>query len=145
VDLQELRKCVQRIQEFNPSFISTEQYQQFASAREKGANSKLTLPNLNGFDIIDIADIIRCEGQKNYTTFFLKDGKKILVSRTLKDYERLLTEHNFLRVFQSHLINLGYIKKYIKGRGGEVIMSDGISIPVSREKKSELLAKLSEL
>ncbi len=141
VDLQELRKCVDRIRNENKDSNET-RIKQLRESHKQGSNSKLTLPNLGGFDLVEIQDIIRCEGQKNYTTFHMRSGKKIVVSQTLKEYELLLEEHNFMRVFQSHLINLNCIQKYIKGRGGMLVMDDGSNIPVSRDKKDELLGKL---
>jgi len=142
VDLQELRQCVQRISNLE-SYDHTEgRISHLQAMRSGGTNTKLALPNMEGYDIVDIHDIIRCEGQKNYTTFFLKSGKRIVVSKTLKEYELLLSEHDFLRVYQSHLVHLSSITKYTKGRGGSLTMSDGSIIPVSREKKEELLSRL---
>lgn len=144
VDLQELRKCVDRLSSTR-ILPSSDRINQLKTAKQKGKISKLTLPNLGGFDVVYISDIIRCEGQKNYTTFHMKDGNKIVVSQTLKEYEMMLKDYGFLRVFQSHVINLNCIQKYIKGRGGMVVMEDESNIPVSREKKDELLARLREI
>lgn len=144
VDLQELRKCVTRLHE-TKNHASGDRLSQLKKAKNNEKISKLTLPNLGGFDVVEISDIIRCEGQKNYTTFHMKTGEKIMVSNTLKEYEILLEDHNFLRVYQSHLINLQYIQKYIKGRGGIVVMQDESNIPVSREKKEILLARLKDM
>lgn len=141
VDLQELRKCVNRLHE-TKNHSSVDRLSQLKQAKNNENITKLTLPNLGGFDVVEISDIIRCEGQKNYTTFHMKDGNKIMVSNTLKEYELLLADHNFLRVYQSHLINLKYIQKYIKGRGGIVVMQDDSNIPVSREKKDDLLKRI---
>lgn len=142
VDLQELRKCVERIRVLTSHEHTEDRVHHLKTIKAKGANSKLALPSMDGYDIVDVYDVIRCEGQKNYTTFFLKGGKRIVVSKTLKEYEYLLSEHNFLRVYQSHLVNLGCITKYMKGRGGSLVMEDGSTIPVSREKKEELLSRL---
>ena len=142
VDLQELRGCIQRISAIKPSPHTRGRIQHLRSIQSRGTNSKLALPNLEGYDIIDISEIMRCEGEKNYTTFFLKSGRRIVVSKTLKQYEILLAEHDFMRVYQSHLVNLNYITKYMRGRGGTITMQDGSIIPVSREKKEELLARL---
>ena len=138
IDLQELRNSVERARNFiltnnNPD------YQFVRSVYKDPFPVKLALPNLEGFDLVEINRIIRCEGQNNYTTVLLEGGKKYLVSKTLKEYESILVLHGFIRVFQSHLINTKYIQRYIKGRGGTVIMSDGVHIPVSRDKKEFLL------
>lgn len=99
-------------------------------------NFKLSLPTFEGSLFVPIDDIIRCESDANYTRFHIKsEVKPILVSKTLKDYDELLTEYGFCRVHHSHLINLKFIKKYIKGEGGIVVMLDGAEVEVSRRKK----------
>lgn len=99
-------------------------------------NIKLSLPTSDGSLFIPVEDIIRCESDANYTRFFLKnESRPILVSRTLKEYEELLKEYEFCRVHHSHLINLRFIKKYMKGEGGVVVMTDGAEVEVSRRKK----------
>ena len=138
IDLQELRSSIERTKKFILDNNSPD-YQFVKSIYKDPFPAKLALPNLEGFDLIEINKIIRCEGQNNYTTFVLDGGKKFVVSKTLKEYESILVLHGFLRVFQSHLINTNYIQRYIKGRGGTVIMSDGVYIPVSRDKKEALL------
>lgn len=109
---------------------------------QKTSNGKLILPTLHGYDLITISNIIRCESEANYTRFYFKDNKSQLVSKTLKEFENILAENNFFRVHRSHMINMDCITGYIKGKGGEVKMSDGSVIEVSREKKEELLKKL---
>jgi len=140
IDLQELRNSVERVTNLK-QISATSNYQFVKSVYKDPFPAKLALPNLEGFDLVEIDKIIRCEGQNNYTTFMLDGGKKFVVSKTLKEYESILIQHGFLRVFQSHLINTKYIQRYIKGRGGTVIMSDGVHVPVSRDKK-ELLLKV---
>ena len=99
-------------------------------------NFKLSLPNANGSVFVPINEIIRCESDANYTRFFLEnETKAILVSKTLKDYDELLTDFGFCRVHHSHLINLKFIKKYIRGEGGIVVMVDGTEVEVSRRKR----------
>jgi len=98
-------------------------------------NSKLSLPTMEGFQYVKVNEIVRCESSGHYTAFHLKDGSHILVSRILKEYEELLTALNFFRVHQSHLINLNYIKKYIRTDGTYVEMADKSKIPISKRKK----------
>lgn len=104
--------------------------------------SRIALPTLEGLQLISVNDIISCTASSNYTIFALKDNQKLTVSRTLKEIEEMLEEHNFLRVHHSYLVNLNEIKKYIKGEGGLLIMSDGSSIDVSRSKKELLLKRI---
>ncbi|MCF8253248.1 MAG: LytTR family DNA-binding domain-containing protein [Bacteroidia bacterium] len=99
-------------------------------------NYKLSLPTFEGALFVPIEEIIRCESDANYTRFHLKNEEKsILVSKTLKEYDELLIDYGFCRVHHSHLINLKYIKKYIKGEGGLVVMVDGTEVEISRRKK----------
>ncbi len=141
IDLQELRSSVARAHKLIAQNASNN-YQFLKSVYKDPLPAKLALPNLEGFDLVEIHEIIRCEGQNNYTTFFMESGRKIMVSKTLKEYETILSPHGFLRVFQSHLINTKHIKRYIKGRGGTLIMSDGAYVSVSRDKKEALLKVL---
>ncbi|MEP1854469.1 LytR/AlgR family response regulator transcription factor, partial [Nonlabens ulvanivorans] len=97
------------------------------------------LPTLHGFLFVKVGDIIRCESDNTYTTFFITDGRKIIVSKTLKQVEEMLDEYGFFRVHNSHLINLSYLVEYLKGEGGQVKLSDGSVVDVSRRKKEEFL------
>ena len=106
---------------------------------------RLVLKTQESVFVIDLDEIIRCEADRNYTSFFLTGGKKILVSKTLKEYETMLSGHNFLRVQQSHLINLDFVDRYDKGNGGSVVMKDGSEVPLSPAKRDiffEILEKL---
>lgn len=106
---------------------------------------KIIVPTFSGFEFMDIRDIIRCESESNYTTIYVKDKQKIVVSKTLKDFEEMLRDYHFFRVHNSHLINLDYIRRYRKGKGGSVILMDGTEIDVSTRRKDDFLKKLAEL
>lgn len=108
-------------------------------------NEFLALHAQDRISVVKIADIIRCESQVNYTQFFFKDSKKILVTRTLKEFEETLSDSGFYRVHQSHLINTKYIREYVKTEGGHLIMTDGSLVPVSTRKKPEVMRMLEEL
>jgi two-component system, LytTR family, response regulator len=102
-------------------------------------HAKIALPTLTGYLFVEVRDIIRCESDNTYTTFFTTDKRKILVSKTLKDVEQMLEEYRFFRVHNSHLINLDYVSEYFKGEGGQVKMVDGSVVDVSRRRKEEFL------
>ena len=104
--------------------------------------SKVALPTFTGYIFVEISDIIRSESDNTYTTFFLKEKQKILVSRTLKDVENMLAEYSFCRVHNSHLINLSYVAEYYKGEGGQVKLIDGSVIDVARRRKEGFLSQL---
>ncbi len=107
--------------------------------------SRIALHSLDGINLVNIDDIIRCESDVNYTKFIVKDQPNILVSKTLKEFDSILTEHGFIRIHKSFLVNINHICKYIKGEGGWVIMSDDAQIMVSRRKKEQLLQALSNV
>jgi two-component system, LytTR family, response regulator len=112
-------------------------------AKKALLNNKILLPTLGGYNIIDIAEITYCQSESNYTRFHFVDGKHIVVSKTLKEFESILLENNFFRIHRSYIINLNCIAKYNKGKGGEVVMKDGAILEVSREKKDEFLKLFS--
>ncbi len=101
--------------------------------------SQLSLPTIRGFRVADLSTIVRLESDGNYTTIFLDNKEEIIVSKPIKEYENLLPKDRFCRVHNSHIINIGFLKEYVKGRGGEAILKDGSRISVSQNKKSELL------
>ncbi|PCJ26540.1 MAG: DNA-binding response regulator [Flavobacteriales bacterium] len=104
-------------------------------------HKKIVLPQMDGFEVVNVSEIIRAEADDNYTNFYLVSGKTFLVSKTLKHFDELLSEFNFVRVHKSHLVNLQYITKYIKGKGGQVRMSDDSYVDVSITRKKEFLAR----
>lgn len=104
--------------------------------------SKMALPTMSGYQFVEIRDIIRCESDNTYTTFFLKGKSKVLVSRTLKEVETILDPYGFFRVHNSHLINLDEVAEYLKGEGGQVKLSDGSVVDVSRRRKEEFLGRV---
>ncbi|MCW5909481.1 MAG: response regulator transcription factor [Cyclobacteriaceae bacterium] len=106
-------------------------------------NYKLALPTSEGFHFVKVSDIMYCEASSNYTEIVTQDGKKHLVSRTLKEYDDMLTEHDFYRIHNSYLINLNAIKKYVRGEGGYVVMNNDRSLDVSKRKKEGFLERIS--
>jgi two-component system LytT family response regulator len=107
--------------------------------------NKLALHTLDKILITDISDIIRCESSVNYTTFFFADKKKLLVTKTLKEYDKMLSDHGFFRVHQSHLINVEFVKEYIKSDGGYLVMKDGSTVPVSTRKKQIVMGMIAHM
>jgi two-component system, LytTR family, response regulator len=105
---------------------------------------RLCLPTLKGFTILKLEEIIHCEAQRSYTVFYLMQGKNIMVSRPLFDYDRLLANTTFFRIHKSFLINLMHVKEYVRGDGGTVVMSNHMELEVSRRKKEQFLSKIKE-
>ncbi|WP_051878158.1 LytR/AlgR family response regulator transcription factor [Chryseobacterium sp. FH1] len=106
---------------------------------------KIALSTSDGIHLFEIKDIIRCESEDNYTKFFIKNHKTVMISKTLKEYEELLKDQGFERIHQSHLINLNELKSYIRKEGGFVIMSDDSQLPVSQRKKERLQELIGKL
>src|SRR5262249_34456150 len=98
--------------------------------------TKIALPVLNGLEFVEVDTIIKVKGENVYSIFFLVNGKKIVVSRTLKETEQVLSRWSFMRVHKSFIINLRYITRYTKGEGGVVELSDGSEVEVSRRSKN---------
>lgn len=106
---------------------------------------RLVLKTQESIHVINLDDIIRCEADRNYTSFFLVGGKKILVSKTLKEYETLLSAHNFLRIQQSHLVNVNFVDRYDKKNGGAVVMKDLSEVPLSPAKREVFFKRLENI
>ena len=108
-------------------------------------NPKIVLATSEKINVVNIKDIIRCASDNYYTFFYFTDGTRLLISKTLKENEELLSEHNFIRPHKSHLINIMYIKGFLKQDGGYVMMSDGSKVPVSRRKKEKIIEIINNL
>lgn len=106
---------------------------------------KIILSTSEGIHVLSTNDIIRCESDDYYTKFFLTKGNPILISKTLKQNEAMLSDFDFIRPHKSHLVNLKYIKSYLKVDGGYILMIDGSKIPVSRRKRESIIDILSHL
>ncbi len=105
----------------------------------KNQPKKIVLKTAEHVHFIDVDEVIRCEADVNYTRFYLTNGNKILVAKTLKEYEELLSDQGFFRVHQSHLINLKFIDSFDKKDGGYLILKDKSRLPVASSKRSQLL------
>ena len=115
-----------------------------AAAAVKSQEEKIAIPTSEGLEFINIKNIMHIESSSNYSKIFFTDGKNLLVTKLLKDFEDMLVPYNFFRVHNSHLINLTYMKKYIRGEGGQVVMQNGDVIDVARRKKEEFLKAISQ-
>lgn len=137
VDEEDLQTAITRLRK-----RVTEKSMYKAVKLEKKQNNRLALPTAEGVYIVDKAQIIRVEAMSNYSVFLLSDSKKIVVSKTLKEYETVLDDAHFMRINRSVIINLDYVVKYRKGDGGTLELSDGAEVEVSPQKKEVLLQRL---
>jgi two-component system LytT family response regulator len=106
---------------------------------------KMSIAALDGIHFVKIRDIIRFEAEDNYTHIMLKGGQKITASKTIKAYEDMLSPFNFYRVHKRHVINMNYMKKFVKGEGGYLVMEDDVRIEVSRRRRPAFMTRLREL
>lgn len=146
VDPDELEKVIEKIKtviDKNEDYAHIDLLLENMRKKEEQFK-RIALSNSTGTYVVEVSDIIRCESDDNYTKFFLKNKKPILISKTLKEYEELLSENGFERVHQSHLINLAYLKTFIKDKC-YIIMKDNSQIPVAQRKKDRLYGLLKKI
>src|SRR5690554_3728369 len=135
IDLEELQQAITKVRMRKDKNTYNRQLAQLLKNMQQTRLSKISLATLDGFEFVDISNIIYCEAGGSYTTFVLTDGKKLLVSKHLKEYENLLQDHHFMRVHNSYLINLKEVKKFVKSDGGYIIMNNNDIVSISRNKK----------
>jgi two-component system LytT family response regulator len=142
VDAHELVKAIERFKVkriYAPA--GKDLYRNFLqniSNKEK----KLALPGMTDITYVALDDIIRLQAERNYTRFFFRDKKEFLSAKTLKEYEELLPQERFIRVHRGHLVNKNYIARY--QRDGNLFLTDGSSVEVSRRKKDQLMRFMRE-
>ncbi|MGB5556051.1 MAG: LytTR family DNA-binding domain-containing protein [Flavobacteriaceae bacterium] len=137
INIDELIKAVDYVEEIKEKENTLEN--QVLQPKLKNAEGKITLPQQDGFQVLNVADIIFCKADDNYTEIHLA-AKKILVSKTLKYFEDALSDFSFARIHKSYLVNVNEVIKYKKGKGGSVVVSNGKELLVSASKKKDLLA-----
>ncbi len=138
ISIDELIKAVDYVTEIRTKEEALQD--QVLVPKTNKVNGKITIPQQDGFEVIDTSDILFCKADDNYTEIYLNTNRKKLVSKTLKYIEESLKDANFARVHKSYLVNVDEVVKYVKGKGGSVVLSNGKEIMVSASKKSELLA-----
>jgi two-component system LytT family response regulator len=144
INLEGLTKAFMRIPQFQKpetNHRSLTLNENLSVPIEKNPNT-VALPEPNGFAIIRVEDIIRCEGKRNYTRIIFKEGTEKIVSRTLLEFETLLTPLGFIRIHRSHLVNIFNVVRYIKSDGGMVELKTGEKLKVSPKHKDNLFNKI---
>ncbi len=140
VGIEDLQQTVERLGHFNIK-KTRERANTLKNnlANPKSQEDHIAIPTNDGLEFIQIKQIIRIESSSNYSKLILQNGQNMLVTRQLKDFEELLQDYRFYRIHHSHLINLNYIAKYVRGDGGQITMRNGDIIDVSRRKKEVFL------
>lgn len=137
INIDELIKGVHYVKEIKSKESALDG--QVLRAKSIKTDGKITLPQQDGFQVLDVANIFFCKADDNYTEIYLEQ-KKIVVSKTLKYFEDALTEYGFARIHKSYLVNVGKVIKYKRGKGGSVVLSNGKELSVSASKKAALLS-----
>ncbi|WP_128544546.1 LytR/AlgR family response regulator transcription factor [Larkinella soli] len=147
IDVDDLLEAVRRVEERRLGPGSAHRYQSVLNNMQYRSRriEKLAVPTLEGIEFFETDDIIFCRAEGNYTLLYLKNNRKKLVSRNLKDFESLLCEPDFCRVHHSALISMRHIQKYVRGDGGYVLLTDGYHVDISRRKKDEFLQLLHRI
>jgi two-component system LytT family response regulator len=139
VDIDELKNAVEKAYQRNAQLTSQKLATLEHNLQSIQSLNKLAIPTLERFLFFDIGHIIHLEAQSNYTAIYFTDHPKLIASKTLKDFEDMLPPEIFFRPHHSHIINLNFIKRYIKGDGGQIEMQNGNYVTVARRKKEEFL------
>jgi two-component system LytT family response regulator len=143
IDESELMAAVEKIRQKRANRMSQQHMELLLTNLSiDNAFPKLAIPSLDGIEFVDVENILHCEADRNYTIIYTVSGEHFIFSKTLKEIEKLLPERDFFRTHQSHLINLRHIKKYIRGTGGEIVLSDGKHIRVAKVKKEALMERI---
>lgn len=142
IQVDELKAAVERHSRKSTHNLSNSQLEVlFSNIREeqRGRPGKIALATKESIEFVFPEEIVACSSDSNYTMIYLKDGRKKLISRTLKDFEELLSEFGFYRTHHSHLVNLNHVREFVRADGGYLVMSNKMTLPVSRSRREELL------
>jgi two-component system LytT family response regulator len=144
IDIEELKAAVSKIKKDDTNDTEKKISALEQNLQNKSGLKKLAIHTLEGLLFFDTEDIVQLEASSNYTTIYFNNQPKLIASKTLKDFEELLPEDIFFRSHHSHIINLNYIKRYIKGDGGKIELKNGRYADVSRRKKEEFLKLIGQ-
>lgn len=141
IEIKTLQDAVEKARERNENKIPNQRIETllYNLMNEKNQNSRIAIPSQEGLQFVQLNDIIYLEADSNYTSIYLLGGARIVVSKTLKDFEELLLPTIFIRIHHSYIINKNHVRKYLKGEGGQVLMSNGKALDVARRKKDEFM------
>jgi two-component system, LytTR family, response regulator len=141
--IEAVRRATQRIAD-KASANQVETFLYNLRKLQTPAEMKLCIPDMKGFRVVEISDIIYCESESSYTIFHLQRGQTITASKSIMEYELLLEHSGFCRIHKSFLVNLQHIREYVRGEGGSVILTNDKTIEVSRRKKEVFITKMKE-
>ena len=145
ININEFIEAVNRVvhKRTTGTFIGNETFEALLENIRTAHPTRLVIPTSDGREYLNPKDIIRIEADRSYSWFFINDKRKILVSKHLKEFQDLLNDRNFFRPHNSHLINLDFVRKYVRQDGGYIEMTDSSQVPISRNRKDLFLAHMS--
>jgi two-component system LytT family response regulator len=146
VEVEDLQQAIETIKQKRKQNQYNERLETllYNLMQKKNQSNRIAIPSIEGLQFVEVNDIIYLEAESNYTIVYIKPSQKITVSKTLKDFEELLPITVFIRIHHSWIINKNHVQKYLKGEGGQVIMSNGKTLDVARRKKDEFMKAIGQ-
>lgn len=145
IDVEELEKAIERVFTKRKQKRENKNFDIFIKNFKNTSEQQIALASSEGLTFLKVNEIIYCKGDGAYTYFYINDGSKITVSKNLKEFEDLLGDKGFFRIHKSYLINLSHMKKYVRGDGGYVVLSNGDNADVSKRKKESFLKQIAKV
>ncbi len=145
IDIDELEAAIDNVFEKRKEVRKHNNFDVFIQNWKNNTDQQIALSSSDGLTFLKVRDIVYCKGDGAYTYFFTEDGNKLVVSKNLKEFEELLKDKGFFRVHKSSLINLNHLKKYVRGEGGHVLLTNGHNVIVSKRRKEGFLLQLAKV
>lgn len=146
IDIEELKAAISKVSKNNQRHLMNKKFEILMQNRsvDQTGNLQIALPSTEGLSIVFIHEILYLKSDRQYTIFVLKSGEKIVTSKNLGEYEDLFLVHNFFRVHHSTMVNLNEVRKYIRGDGGSIVLSNGDQVEVSKRKKEAFISQFTK-
>jgi len=143
IDVEELQQAISKARARHNAIYQKQQLDTLLANMAGQHMKKICLATADRLEFVSVSDISLCEASGSYTNVYLKEGRKIMVSKHLKEYETLLADEQFMRVHNSYLVNLREVKQYVKSEGGYLLMNDNMQVSISPKKRDEFLLRVS--
>ncbi|MDX1629175.1 MAG: LytTR family DNA-binding domain-containing protein [Fulvivirga sp.] len=146
IDIDELQQAIDKARQKKGSEKHKDQLELLLkNLNHSSTKNRICLSTSDGIEFIQVNDIVLCEANGSYTNFYIEPDQKLVVSKNLKEYERLLEDHQFMRVHNSFLINLGKVKKFVKSEGGYILMNNDKQVSISQGRRDEFMERMTSL
>jgi len=146
INADELKAAVEKVEKKRNQLMQNKNLEILLNNfRNNYQDHKIAISSADGFVFVKVSNIVYLESEGAYTYFYLKHNEKIITSKNIKEYEELLADHNFFRIHKTYIVNMAEIVKYIRGEGGQVLMSNSVILDVSRRRKDEFLKMFDKI